>query len=169
MKLNKLFLTGLITAASLFASSAATISVTVAPGTMTNLLGSLSGPVKVTQVQLTAGGTTVTNVLVYDTPTNVTSFVQAAYTNSIVYGTNQITSWTNYWGNVNSTTNVALVIVTNNVVASVTNSYPLRLNLSALANTTTKFDSVNYYFLSGIWATNAVGDGSATFNITYQQ
>ena len=168
MKLNKLFLTGLITAASLFASSAATISVTVQPGSMTNLLGSLYGPVRVSQVQLTAGSIGVTNVLVYDTPTNATAFVQSAYTNTIAFATNQITSWTNFWGNVNTVTNAALVVVTNNLVASVTNSYPLRLNLSSPANTTTAFDSVNYYFLNGIWATNVSG-GAATFNITYRQ
>jgi len=148
-------------------ASANSVSTVIAPNGVYSLLsaGANYGSFTVRQIGITA--TTATNALValIDAPTNSLSYVNSAYTNRLSYGTNYITSWTNFYGTVQSVTNIALVDVTNIVTAS-TNTYPTRIIAGAAANSTAVFSGVNYYFDQGVLVTNQ-GSGSATVVITY--
>jgi hypothetical protein len=148
------------------ASKAATLSVTVPIGGITNIWAANA---RVTQVIVAAPTTTNTGVLFIDSPTNQLTFVQNAFTNTVSYATNVVTTYTNFWGTVQNITNLdALVDITNNVVAASTNLYPQRISLSALANTTYLADNVNYYFINGVTITNT-SSGTANVTITYFQ
>lgn len=147
---------------------AATVSKTIAAGVFTNLLtASPSGSLKVTQFVLTATATNNAAFSAVDTYTNNLTYTNPAYVVYSSYQTNYITTYTNYYGVTNSFTNVAMVdyYVTN---SAVTNAYPIRFTATAITNTTSIFDGVNYYFQNGLWVTNT-GNGPLTLTITYQQ
>lgn len=163
--IRKFILTTSLLGALVFSGLANTVTTTVNPNGFVNLLTAFPGSTYIKQVTISAN-TTNAAVLILDTPTNALTYVNPAYTNTISYATNYITSWTNFYGVAQSTTNIALIDVTNNVVASVTNSYPIRLSVSALASTTVPYNNVNTYFNRGIWATNS-SSGVATVIITY--
>jgi hypothetical protein len=167
MKKLTYLIAGMLTVATI-SSSAVTISSTLAIGTMTNLLSVYNGSAKVIQIAVTASTSTNAAVMLYDCPSNILTYINPAYTNTISYGTNYISSWTNFYGVVQSWTNTALYDVTNNLVLSTTNSYPARLSAATLANTTTYYNNQNYYFNQGVWATNT-GPGVVTVTLTYQQ
>lgn len=144
---------------------AGTQTVVVQPGTMTNLLSTFNGSTLLKQVVVTAN-TTNASLLFVDTATNTLGYVNASYTNTYSYATNYITSWTNFYGVAQTSTNVALVDNTNNVVAATTNSYPVNLAATALASTTATYVNINRYFMRGIWATNN-SSGIATVTVTW--
>jgi len=152
-----------------FIASANTISTTIAPAGVFSLLsaGANYGSFTVRQVGITA--TTATNALValVDAPSTNFTYVNAAYTNRLSYGTNWNTTWTNFYGVVqtNPIPIIALIDVTNTVAAS-TNSFSTRLIAGAAANSTAVFNGVNYYFDQGVLLTN-MGSGNATVVITY--
>ena len=153
------------------AASAASLTTTVQPGTMTNLLVGFNGSAYVTQVILGANSTNA-SVLIYDTPTNNWTFVTSAYTNTLRYSTNYYTYYTNIYGATQySYTNNALIDITNNLVPAATNNYPLRLAGATLAGTTTTYGFSTsggaYFFDNGIWATNN-GLGVDTITIIYR-
>ena len=79
------------------AANAGTFTVTVQPGTFTNLLNGFPGSIYVSRLVMTAGATNA-SVLVIDTPTNTFTFVTPAYTNYTTYATNIATTYTNYYG-----------------------------------------------------------------------
>lgn len=145
-------------------AEAATLTVTLAPGQITNALPTGT---RVTQFQLTA--TTATNVvaLIVDSPTNSLVWTNAPFTNTVSYATNIVSSYTDFWGNATLVTNFnALFDNTNNVVLGVTNLYPQRMVISALAGASYKADGVNYYFQNGVTVTNT-GSGTESFTFTY--
>lgn len=160
-----LALLGLVTLVN--SASAITISQSVLPNSMTNLLSVYNGAAQVSQIIITATTATNASVLFIDTPTNQLTYILGAYSNRVSYATNYVTSWTNYYGVAQSTTNLALIDITNSV-ASTTNFWPQRLSVAAAASTSARFDQVNYYFNQGIWITNT-GSGNATVTITYHQ
>lgn len=166
--LKKLFLVSSLTLSTLFSvSEASTLSISIPAGTAINLMPNFSST-KITQIIATAAGTNyTTNLLVYDCPTNVFAYTNAAYTNIISYATNYISTWTNYYGATNSVTNISLVDATNNVAAQ-SNSYPQRMNLAFPSNSVTRLDNVNYYFYITPWVTN-VGPGAISLTVTFQQ
>ena len=135
-------------------------------GTMTNLLTGFNNPISVQYILISAA-TSNASVLIYDTPTNALTYVNPAYTNTLSYATNYNTTWTNFYGVVqtNYAPIVALIDNTNNVVAATTNSYPLRAGVAALVGTSVQY-SGNFNFNNGIWATNTSG-GQATVTIVY--
>lgn len=139
---------------------------TIAANTMTNLLAGFNNPVTVQYVILTASGSNTT-VLFYDTPTNAITYVNPAYTNTLSYATNWNTIWTNYYGVVqtNYAPIIALIDNTNNAVVATTNSYPIRLGVSALSNATIQVTGP-FVFGNGCWATNTTV-GPATVTIIY--
>jgi hypothetical protein len=145
-------------------SHATTVSQTVAAGQSTNLV---QGACKVTQLVTTA--TTATNALLQfvDAPTATNfTYVLPAYTNTLVYATNNIFTITNTWfGSTTLVTNLQLVTATQ-TVASTTNTYPARVSLAALASSGASLQSVNYYFVNGVQLTNA-GVGTAIGTVTY--
>lgn len=147
-------------------ANASTFAVTVASGVMTNLIPT-TGSVKISQIVATCAGTNFSTFQIYDTSFTNTMYTNTAYTNISSYGTNYVTTWTNYYGVTNSFTNFALIDITNSVAAT-TNAYPLRIASSVPSNSTVKFDQVNYYFVNGAWVTN-LGAGNVTFTITYTQ
>lgn len=165
--LFKISLVAVILGLFTFQASALTSSQTVFVGSMTNALVLVNGSATISQIIVTATTATNVSVNIVDTPTNVLTYVVPAYTNSIQYATNYITSWTNFYGVAQSDTNIAL-ITTNVAVASVTNNYPVRLSIAALASTSSTFSGVNYYFNNGVWLTNT-GSGTAAVTITYRQ
>ena len=165
--LSVLFLCGLI------GVQAATVSFTVPAGGFTNSSLMLGGPVKVTQVIVASSATNqITSLQFIDTPTNLLTYTNAAYTNLVSGLTNIITLWTNYMGVTNTFTNISLVETTN-AVAATTNSYPVRMAINLGTNATLKMDQVNYYFGQGFWVTNAAAvasnAGPATLTVTFQQ
>lgn len=168
--MKKFILIGLIAVAATFGVKAESISTNVLGGSFINLLPVKGAYAKVNQVILTATTATNATVVFYDNYTNLTYRIQQPYTNTVSYATNIVTSWTNYFGVVNTMTNLALVDNTNNVVGLSTNTIPAVMTLSTAASTSTTFDGlgVNYYFHTGIWVTNT-GSGAAAVTITYQQ
>lgn len=149
-------------------SYGATVSKTIPVAGFTNLLTApLSGSTKITQIIVTATTTNNAYVTLVDTPTNSLVYTNPSYVTWGSYQTNYITTYTNYYGVTNAFTNIAMVdyYITN---AASTNPYPVRVTASALTNTSSIFDGVNYYFVNGVWATNT-GVGAATVTITYQQ
>ena len=161
---------------SIFASialgaSAGTVTVTVLPNTMTNLLASFPGSVYVSQIIASAPTTNNATAFIYDTPTNTTVYTLPAYTNISYYATNYYVMYTNYYGAVQySYTNTALIRYTNSIAGS-TNSYPLRLVPAVLAGTSVTYgyplNTLGYYFDNGIWATNG-SSGNISLTITYR-
>lgn len=146
---------------------AATLSTIVASGTYTNLLGLTQGrAVKITQINITATSTNAPILRIYDSPTTNIYYTNAAYSQDASYATNYIQYYTNFFGQTNWTTNLAVVHYTVSNAAT-TNVYPLRFTAVAPTNTTVSFDGVNYNFINGVFATNA-GVGHSTVTITYQ-
>jgi hypothetical protein len=148
-------------------ASAITLTLNVLGGTYTNLLTVNNGSARITQITATAGSTTNSTVLFIDAPTNTLTYVTPGYTNISSYGTNYPVTWTNYYGVVQSYTNIALLHLTN-AVAQTTNSWPQRLSIGALAGTSTVYSGVNYYFNDGVYVTNTSG-GPMSITVTYQQ
>jgi hypothetical protein len=166
--IKSLTLIGLLCAGT-YSASALQVSQTVSPGTLTNILTfTQNGSARVTQIIVSA--TTSTNVtgLFVDTPTNSLTYVSPAYTNTVSYATNYVNIWTNFYGVVNGTTNLALIDNTNNVVPASTNLYPSRVGVGCLGGSSVTFQGVNYYFENGIWFTNT-GSGTEQITIIYQQ
>ena len=142
------------------------VTTTVNTGSMVNLLSSFNQPITVQQIIIANTDGTNTAVSIIDSPTNLLSYINPAYTNTLSVATNYVSTWTNYYGVSYSTTNIALIDLTNNLVASTTNAYPVRLGVATLANTSSRYDGVNYYFNNGIWATN-ISSGKAIITVTY--
>ena len=167
MKLLKnAFIIGLVTSAVVSSVFAASVTTTIQSGGLSNLVLRTGLPVKVTQIVVTSQATNSARVKIYDCPTNSVTYTNAAYTNVLSYLTNYITLYTNYFGVTNAFTNYAMVDVSQQVAAT-TNTYPVRVEAIAPTNTSAVYDGVNYYFYSGIWATNNSA-GAATVTVTYQ-
>jgi len=149
-------------------ASAESISTNINPGTMLQLMPLRGGFARVSQVLITATTSTNSVVNFYDNTTNLTYRIQQPYTNTVSYVTNIVTSWTNYFGVVNTMTNTSLVDNTNNVVALSTNNISPTITIGTAGGTSTRADTVSYYFHSGIWVTNS-SSGAAAVSITYQQ
>lgn len=170
-KMKKLFYS-IVGAAMLFSVSAFAQStvVTLIPGAVTNLNSAVpivSAPLRVTQVLLQATTATNASIKFIDAPSTLTTYVLPAYTSVSKYATNLVISYTNYFGVVNTLTNLQLATVTNNVAQS-TNNYPTLFSASSLASTTTTIDGANYFFGSGVLVTN-VGTGTAAITISYEK
>ena len=155
---------------SVISSYANSISQTVYPGTMTNLLsfGPNFGSVNIKQFILTATTSTNASVALVDTTTNATSYVLPAYTNRLSYATNWNTTWTNFYGVVqtNPIPIVVLIDVTNNLVPATTNYYRTPITTAVGGNLSVVYQGVNYYFDQGLWVTNT-GSGTSLITITY--
>jgi hypothetical protein len=129
---------------------------------------------KISQIVVQNSNTTTNQtILFFDCPTNVLSFTNAAYTNTISYVTNYVTFYTNYQGLLTFLTNKALVDVTNNVVSATTNNYAQYFSIFVPSNSSVTLPGLSQTFQYGIWMTNATpaatAPGSATVTITYTQ
>lgn len=158
--LKKLVVIALLTL-SVVLARAASITYTLNPAGITNTLGA---PLLVNNIVLLSNGTNST-VLAFDAPTNSLTYSNNSYNSIVQYATNWITTWTNFFGVTNSTTNISLVNVTNTVAAN-TNTYPARFGISATASNTVQLDNVSYYFLNGMLLSNN-SSGIATITINY--
>lgn len=151
-----------------FSANAASLSITVKGNTMTNVLPFIAGNAKVLSYVWAPANSNLTSVVLYDTPTNQFTYIVAAYTNTISYGSNAIVAWTNYFGVVNSWTNFTLIDNTNNVVNAVTNNYPARMALTAVNGFQSSVNPASTVYEYGIWATNtSVNDGTLTIQYQY--
>ena len=162
------FLVGALLSASLVVGHAATFSLTVVPATFTNLLPFINGSVKVTSFTITAPTATAANATFVDSANGSLAYTNSAYTNTIRYATNNVISWTDFYGVARSVTNMQLIDVTNNYVAPSTNAWPVRFVAAVAGSTSSTYNGVNYYFNDGIWVTNTAS-GNAIVTITYQQ
>lgn len=160
-------LTGLLLSTAIKVS-AATATLTITNGTMTNLVTLINGSLKVTQFVLTSAGTNYGTVSVYDTYTNRFFYTNSAYSNILTYATNYVSVWTNYYGVTNTVTNGGSLIDVTNSVAGTTNTFPIRMVVSVGTNATTTVNNPGIIFNDGMWITN--GSGSIlSLVITYQQ
>jgi len=94
----KKYILALLGAALVYGANAASVTTTVTNGAMVNLLSGFSQPVTVKQIILSANSNAVTGLLVYDVSTNSISIVNSSYTTTTSYATNWNTTWTNYYG-----------------------------------------------------------------------
>lgn len=164
----KKFIKSLIGVATLCAVTlqlqAATVSISVANGTMVNILPT-SGTAKISQLIVSCDNTHAGSFQIYDCITNITAYTNPAYISATSYGTNWITTWTNYYGSTNSITNIAIVdISVTNAAAS--NSYPLRVTSAIPTNGVIKYDNIGT-FIMGPWITNSSA-ATLTVTATYQ-
>lgn len=136
-------------------------------GGFSNLLTYFRGSAIVTDVIVSGSTTNAASVYLVDTRTNSLTYTTAAYSNVVSYATNYIDRYTNFFGVVNSFTNVALIDTTN-VVAAATNNFNIPFQGIAPTNSSLLYAGQQYYFANGVWATN-LSSGSATVTITYQQ
>ena len=149
------------------ASFAATVSINVNNASFTNVLAGFNNPVTVTAVQLSSTGTgTNASIWLIDTPTNSLTYSNSAYTTTISYATNYISTWTNFYGVTQSWTNISLVDVSFTNAAS-TNAYPVRAILSAAAGSVVTYNNLNANFYNGLWATN-LSTATNTLIVTYK-
>ncbi len=162
----KKILTSLLSLGSAVAVYGTTFTVTVLPGTATNLY---TGPCLVKQVVLSSIDTTNSTAYLFDSTayTNL-AYVLPAYSNTVSYATNYINTWTNYWGAVTITTNLALIDATNTLVAASTNAYPIKFSGSVTAGTSYKVDQVYVPYIMGLQATNPATSGKVVFTVTIQ-
>lgn len=144
------------------------VTLIIPPGGFSNLVSVINGYAKVTQAIVSAPTNGSAGGLFIDTPTNQTSYVVSAYTNTISYGTNQTQIYTNWIGTIQTNTYFALIDVTNNVVPQTTNAYSINFSLYAPAGTSSRIDQQTYNFLNGIWFTNTTAQ-SATVTVNYTQ
>lgn len=162
----KKFITIGLLALSLVSVKAASITVTLLNGAATNLsvANQINAPVVVTTVLLSAN-TTNSSVQFLDAPAMALTYTIAAYTNTLTYASNVISSYINYFGATNTTTNLQAVttVLTN---AAVTTNFQTRFQASALASTTYTIDGANYNFNNGVLITNN-SSGIATITINY--
>jgi len=143
-----------------------TTSITVLPATFTNVLILQNGSAYVPNMTIASTGGTNASATVYDSPTNLFTFSNPAYTNLTYYTTNYVYGpLTNYYGGTYYLTNLAQVTITNNV-APTTNSYSAYY-LSSLANVANTYSGINAYFQHGIWITNT-STQPITFSLQYQ-
>jgi hypothetical protein len=183
MNILKSLVVGIGVSVAVLTADAASYSVTVLPGTMTNLFafGPNQGSVLAKQFTLTTVGATASSAYIIDAPTNALSFTTVAYSNIVSYATNYVLVWTNYYGVLQSNnyvggqllTNWQLVDITNSV-PSATYAYPIRLGVAAAGNTTATYGPINtsvgslngYYFDYGIWVTNT-STGTNLITVVY--
>ena len=160
--MKKFLVSSIIGLAALVSANADTVSVVVPASGFTQVI---AAPAIVTGYSLAA--TNNGSVGFIDSPTNLPTYVVPAYTNTVSYATNTIVRWTNYFGVVNSWTNIALVDLSN-TVASTTNNYPRKAVVSTLANTTTTVSPTYSVYDNGLWVTNYTAS-PATVTIQYRQ
>jgi hypothetical protein len=166
--MKKILLSISLLAALSISAFADTGTVTAKPGTYGYLL---TGPIKVTQLVVTATTATNTAGLLIDSPTNTLTYTLSAYTNTVSYLTNLPTIYTNYFGVLSTNadsggTNWVLVDVNQSVAAS-TNSYPT-IGVASPASTATTINNMNSYFFRGFGITNN-SSGNMSVTVTYQR
>ena len=165
--MKKLLILGsLLASINVFAVSGS-VTVSIAASGMTNVIAPLTGGANVTQIILTSAANNVGNLKMFDSVTNILTYTNAANITTASYATNQITTWTNFFGSVNSITNVALVdyAVTN---AATAYSYPNPVTLSAGTNSSVVLTDMTYVFRNGVYATN-LGAAAITLTINYNR
>jgi len=139
-------------------------TVTIATGTMSNLVSGFGTSAKVSQVVLTAPAANTATIKLLDTPGARLAYTNPPYSTLTTYATNVITVYTNFFGATNSITNIALVDIVSTVASNVV-TYPSHLTATAPTNSSVLFNG-SYYFNNGVWATNT-GSGDATVSVTF--
>lgn len=163
--MKKYILSLLLTALSLpLFAAPQTVTVNVGSGQYSNILAASA---TVIQVTITATTATNTSVKLIDSPINALTYTNAAYTSTLSYATNVVSTYTNFFGTTTSITNFALVDATYSIAAAVLNC-PVVLQYGAIASTSAQATGVKYNFLQGIWATNT-SSGSAAITIVYEK
>lgn len=135
------------------ASAALTTSISLTNIQTGNLLTNI-GSFTLVSMTVTADSTTNAAVFIYDSPTNGFTYSPAQYTNIYSYQTNVITSYTDYYGNSVLLTNIEQVDVTNNLVTTVTNNYPLIARATAAGSGNTTYPNLNRPIMYGLYFTN---------------
>lgn len=152
-------------AASLTVNAQLSTNITIPAAGFTNLV---PHSITVNSFTLTAPANNTASIRIVDSNTATNMYwTNAPYITRSQYVTNKITTWTNFFGVVNSITNLAVVQYTN-TVSSTSNYWRQVMSLSALTNGSTFVDvssSPTVFFL-GLSFTN-LGSGAATLSINY--
>ena len=164
--MKKLFIIGSLFA-GLAASAGQSSSLLIPAAGFSNMLSSFAGSAKITGVFLTSPAANTASITIVDTTTNSLTYVNPAYTQYSSYATNLITTYTNFFGTVQSLTNLVLIDVSSSVAQS-TNLNTVILTATAATNSTVAYTPVSFFANKGIWVTNT-GSGNATVTINYQQ
>lgn len=133
---KKLFVASLVAVALCgwtFQSQAATAS-SVSTVASTNSIIT-SNAVQISQVVVANAGAGTMLVNLYDAPDTNLTYVRAAYTNTLSYTTNMVTTFTNFSGVVQSNTNLVLFTYSS-VAPQATNTYRLLTTISVPASST---------------------------------
>lgn len=161
--IKSLLAVGLLLSVNAFAASS---TVTIATGGMSNLMPSFQASAIIQSVIITAPANNTASVTFVDTPTNKLFFTNAAYIGVGSYVSNYWNCWTNFLGRTNCMTNAAIIDYTNTVAAAQV-SYPSPIVATAPTNGSFAAVGTSFLFNNGIWVTNT-GSGNATVTITYQ-
>ena len=164
--MKKLFIIGSMLV-SLSVNAGQSSSLVIPTTGFSNMLSSFIGSAKITGVFLTSPTANTASITIVDTSTNSLTYVNPAYTQYSSYATNLITTYTNFFGTVQSLTNLVLVDVSSSVAQS-TNLNTVILTATAATNSMVAFTPVSFFVSKGIWVTNT-GSGNATVTINYQQ
>lgn len=143
-------------------SNAALVSTNAPIGT--NLV--LTGLGQIASITFYSTNTSAVNVSLIDSPVAKATYTNAQYVSYSQVSTNQTTTYTNFFGNVETWTNtVLLTIATTN--SSISNAYP-RLGVWVVQSNVQQqiYFPVNQQFVRGILVTN---DGPVNVTIQYYQ
>jgi hypothetical protein len=163
--LLSLLTVGLVLCAS--SAFAGTASITLHNIGTGNLLTNI-GPFKIIGISVQASTATNTSVVIYDSPTNGQTASLPAYTNTLTVATNQISTYTNFFGVTTLLTNVVLLDITNNLVAAAVTTRPIVWTGAAAASSTTVYSPLNLPVVFGLYFTNTAA-ADTVVNITYIQ
>lgn len=156
----------LTTVLATLAFSAATFATTVTYNpTSVGITSVVSSDVgAITSIQFVNNATNVVTVGLFNAPTNVLTYVIGAYTNSVITTGTTITTFTNYYGIVQHSTNSTMTTAAG-PVAQTTNNYPKMLTYAIPASTTVNLPlTPGMVFLSGLAATNSATNIVLTIN-----
>lgn len=134
--------------------------------TATTAVSVLQRGVRINQIVFANAATNAVTLTFTDAPTNVLTYIVGAYTNSVISTPSTVTTFTNYYGVVQSSTNVTYT-VTATAVAQSTNNYRTVLTQLVPASSTVTFTPPNGVYVGfGLAAATTATNVVATINYT---
>jgi len=132
--------------------------------TATTAASVLQRGVRINQIVFANAATNAITITMYDAPTNVLTYVVGAYTNRVITTPSTVTTFTNIYGVVQSSTNVTFT-ATDTAVAASTNNYRTVLTQLIPASSTVTFTPpLGLYTGFGLAASTTATNVIATIN-----
>lgn len=161
-KLTSVFIAAILVA---FPMVALADSATYNP-TATTAVSVLQAGGRINQIVFSNAATNAVTLTFTDAPTNVLTYVVGAYTNQVVTTPSTVTTFTNIYGVVQSSTNVTYTL-TATAQAATTNNYRTVLTQLVPASSTVTFTPpVGVYYGFGLAAATTATNVVATINYT---